>query len=135
MNKESSRPIDTLLNLSCLGVLSLAIFANFTLNVRHKIKDRAFDKFGKLASELSGNDDEPLECAHWDHSPKNPRYNHPSNGRLLTLSEHLRDHIQREGNNGLSIKDNQRAIATLRKRLKMHYKESKAESHEAVAAR
>jgi hypothetical protein len=54
-----------------------------------------------------------LQVAHIDHSKSNPRYNDPSNGRLLGTGEHMWDHILREGKNGLNKAQNDWAILQL----------------------
>ena len=59
-----------------------------------------------------------LESAHISHDKTKDNYNDPSNGRLLCLPDHLADHINREGRNGLSIANNRWAIATMINKLK-----------------
>lgn len=86
----------------------------FSRNVRNKIWQRAGGK-----SELSGlseADGYSLECAHLNHSRDYPRYNDPSNGRLLTTEEHLADHLHRT-DNGLDESGNTWAVRKLRERL------------------
>ena len=58
-----------------------------------------------------------LEASHKDHSRQNPDYKHPDNGDALCTKHHLDDHIEREGENGLSIGQNRWAISTIKKRL------------------
>lgn len=100
-----------------LVLLSQIILGAFSLATRNAIHDRSRKRFGHLASEKSGKDDEPLECAHIDHDYRKPGYDRPGNGRLLTLSEHLADHINRAGRNGLSKEDNDWAIEQIRMRI------------------
>lgn len=55
-----------------------------------------------------------LNAAHIDHNKDNAkRYNDPSNGRTLCEEDHLRDHLNRAGKNGLTDKENQFAIEML----------------------
>jgi len=60
---------------------------------------------------------EHLECAHIDHSRSNPKYDDTSNGRLLCSTDHLKDHINRHGRNGLNKSQNEWAIKSLLKRI------------------
>lgn len=60
---------------------------------------------------------EHLEAAHIDHNRQNPRYDDPSNGRLLCTEDHLKDHINRHGRNGLNTKANEWAIEAIKQRL------------------
>jgi hypothetical protein len=107
---------ETTFSAIALYYLYRIITSAFSYEVREQIKQRANYK-----SELSGRDDEPLECAHYNHDKHNPGYNDPDNGRLLLLSEHLQDHIDREGVNGLSSKENEWAIRTIESRLRDFY--------------
>lgn len=84
----------------------------FSRKIRLKIRKRASG-----VSEISGRGDLPLHAAHLDHNRKKRKYNEPVNGVYLTIVEHLKDHIFREGQNGLSIADNQAAIASLTKQV------------------
>lgn len=104
-----------------LTLLSQILLGAFSLATRNAIRDRVRKKYGRLQSEKSGKNDEPLECAHINHNPRFPKYDHPSNGRLLTLSEHLEDHRNRAGRNGLTPEENEWAIDHILKRLsKLH---------------
>jgi hypothetical protein len=96
--------------LLILGVTFLSQFA-FSWKSKQIIHQRDNNQ-----SVLSG-ETEDLECAHLDHSRENPLYDDPSNGRLLTTEEHLHDHINRSGRNGLSQTHNNWAIARLKERL------------------
>lgn len=101
-----------------LGIgAGLLIFESLTWSFsqfsRYSIKDRARRTQGRLVSELSGRWDMPLECAHFDHNKLNPEYDHPSNGVLMTVDEHLLDHINRAGENGLTKDENDWAIKQL----------------------
>lgn len=84
--------------------VALSNFA-FTRSVRRQIWSRDGG-----VSALSGRSDQKRECAHWDHDRSNPYYNHKDNGRLLLVSEHYMDHVDREGENGLSLDGNQFAL-------------------------
>ena len=58
-----------------------------------------------------------LEAAHINHNKDHPKYNDPSNGRILCTEHHLADHINRHGRNGLSRRANEWAINKLRERV------------------
>jgi len=125
--KELRISIESSLSVASLGLMVYALFGGFSLDTRNRIRDRAVKKFGRLCSEWSGRDDEPLQAAHWDHSKNSPRYDDPQNGRLLTLTEHLEDHIRRAGRNGLSKRDNDAAIASLKSQIKKFEKQRSQE--------
>ena len=57
------------------------------------------------------------ECAHINHNKQDPRYDDPSNGRLLCTEDHLKDHVNRHGRNGLPKRTNERAIELIKLRL------------------
>ena len=88
-------------------------FLAFSMRARDLIRKRAGYK-----SEISGEKDY-LEASHLDHNRKNPLYDDPSNGHLVTIYEHLQEHIEREGMNGLSFVNNRWAIARLKERIKI----------------
>jgi hypothetical protein len=111
---------DVEIALGAVSAIALArlLWSSFSIDTKERIRNRARIKNnGQLASELSGRFDEPLECAHIDHNKKSYWYDHPRNGRLLTLSEHLNDHLTRKGRNGLTYDENEYAISELTKRL------------------
>jgi hypothetical protein len=119
VNKEQLRSAaEITLNTTALLLLFRLITSSFSYEVREQIRKRA-----GYRSELSGRDDEPLECAHWNHDKTEQTYDDPDNGRLLLLSEHLQDHIDRAGENGLSESDNNYAIRTLERKLRDFYDE------------
>lgn len=91
------------------GIYLLSQFA-FSSRVRKEIRDRDGNK-----SVLSGST-EHLEVAHINHSKRNPKYNDPSNGRVLSTAEHLWDHINRDGRNGLTPHQNSWAIMRILER-------------------
>lgn len=121
-------------NLASLGILVVALLGGFSRHTREKIYDRARKKNGgRLASEISGRDDEPLQCAHINHDKSHPDYDKPIMGILVTLSEHLYDpkvghipaskkQVQPNGRlpNGLTKRDNEWAIGSLRSQIKRH---------------
>lgn len=88
----------------------IALGMAFSLPVKRKIWQRDGGQ-----SVWSGRTDN-LEVAHIDHSKTNPNYDSESNGRLLTVDEHLQDHINREGRNGLPKHQNAWAVQQLKKR-------------------
>lgn len=89
--------------------LLLTQFA-FTRGVRRQIWERD----GGVCQVCGST--EHLNCAHWDHNRDNPWYNDPENGRLLCVADHLRDHIERAGSNGLLPHHNEWAIQKLAER-------------------
>ena len=58
-----------------------------------------------------------LEAAHYDHNKNNPNYDNPNNGRTLCTQDHLLDHINRHGSNGITKRQNEWAIEQLKGRL------------------
>ena len=112
---------EVVLNLTSAAALGLLVFGAFSRATREKIWARSTKRFGTPKSEMSGRDDEPLECAHYDHDQSKPSYDTESNGRLLTLSEHLWDHINRAGRNGLTREENDWAIREIARRLRDFY--------------
>ena len=82
----------------------------FSFKVRREIRDRDGNK-----SVWSGAT-EHLEVAHISHDKKKSNYNDPSNGRTLTTLEHLVDHLNRDGRNGLTGEQNSWAIMRLLER-------------------
>lgn len=103
-----------------LGVaLELSRYA-FSSRTKDEIKKRARETHnGKLLSELSHTNGVPMECAHIDHSKSNPDYDTPQNGVYVTIYEHLNDHINREGQNGLPVYYNKLAIKALQERIEI----------------
>ncbi len=60
--------------------------------------------------------EEHLEAAHIDHT-RGPNYNKPENGVTLCTLDHLIQHIEEEGMNGLTPRQNQWAIEQISKRV------------------
>lgn len=79
----------------------------FSAAVRKIIGDR--DGWKSVKSGETDN----LHAAHINHDKSSPRYNDPSNGRMLTRAEHYDDHVNREGRNGLSRGQNLWALKAL----------------------
>lgn len=88
-------------------IAMIAFGMAFSRQTRQKILERDGHR-----SVLSGAT-ENLHVAHIDHSKSNPRYDDASNGRTLTVYEHLQDHVNREGRNGLTKAQNDWAITQL----------------------
>lgn len=61
-----------------------------------------------------------LEAAHIDHSRSNVLYNHPDNGMVMTIGEHLIDHVARHGKNGLTRGQNYWAVQAIIDRMFMN---------------
>lgn len=107
--KERLKNLEKLSIPISLGIMAFAITGAFSRKVRRKIWER-----DKGTCSICGSTDN-LQCAHIDHNKSNPRYNDPSNGRLLCkIPCHLNDHINREGRNGLSKRQNQWSINALK---------------------
>lgn len=107
LSNQKERVIPILGTLAFLGVVS---FCAFSRPVRRKIWQRDGGH-----SVWSGTTDR-LEVAHINHDKSDPRYNDESNGRLLNTGEHMWDHINRHGRNGLSEAQNNWAIMSIWKR-------------------
>jgi len=93
-----------------LSPLAIPLLMAFSKKTRKIIRERDHNQ-----SVWSGKT-ENLECAHVTHDKSDPRYDDPSNGRLLTTAEHMWDHINREGRNGLTKEANDWAIIMIWKR-------------------
>lgn len=93
-----------------VGATVLATGA-FTRPVRQQIIERDGGKCVICGSTSH------LEAAHIDHNKANPRYNDTSNGRVLCVDDHLKDHVNRHGRNGLPKSQNEWAIKRLLERV------------------
>ena len=109
LESPQKHEINLSLPLSTLGLLAISLCA-FSRKSRQAILRR---DGGRCV--ICGARDH-LEAAHINHNKKNPNYDNPSNGRTLCTKGHLKDHIRREGRNGLSKKANRWAIRKLRER-------------------
>lgn len=107
MKKERYKENKLLPNFIAIGLLLVLTHAAFSWKTKEIIKKRDGNK-----SVLSG-ETENLHAAHINHDKNNPQYDNPSNGRLLTVEEHLQDHINRAGRNGLTEEQNNWAISML----------------------
>lgn len=85
----------------------------FHQQAKETMRERAYVRFGKVCSEISGRDDQSLHAAHINHKRNTGYYNSPNNGFYCTITEHLIDHILREGENGLNKSGNYEAINSL----------------------
>lgn len=101
---------ELLLLAETAGVVALSQWA-FSLKSRNAIRDRDGHKCIICGST------EHLEAAHLNHDKRSPDYDNPANGALLCSSDHLLDHIEREGENGLTVPQNQWSIREIRKRV------------------
>lgn len=105
--------------LAVLSTLEISKWA-FSWKTRQEIKERA-----GYTSEISGRDDLPLECSHFNHSRDYEYYDDPTNGIYVTIYEHLAIH-QEAGRhrtqygllpNGLTKDQNLWAINKIRERI------------------
>lgn len=78
-----------------MGAIGALIPFAFSTRVKNIIRQR--DGYRSVWSGETDN----LECAHINHDKRYRKYNHESNGRLLTSYEHCIDHINRHGHLGL----------------------------------
>lgn len=105
--------------LSLLAASAPLIFGlPFSWNVAKQIRKRDRNR-----SAQSGNTGK-LEAAHINHNQRNKNYDDPSNGRLLTTTEHYLDHYYRHGRNGLTKSQNIWALKQIWERLTDEEKES-----------
>ncbi len=86
------------------------LYSAFSKKTRSIIRDR--DGGRSVESGLTDH----LEAAHWSHDRSRSDYDSPDNGRLLTTAEHFWDHVDRQGENGLSKESNDWAIMTIWRR-------------------
>lgn len=95
----------------------------FSKRSREEIKRRANYKPEIVGVEiLTG---ELMQCAHVSHKRKTGYYNCPSNGFYASVSDHLVDHILREGQNGLTRTQNYYAILGLTQQIISIYGKSR----------
>jgi len=97
MSPEGHKPSELLSTLAVIGGLLLLSEFAFSKGVRKQILDR--DKHKSVWSGKTEN----LEAAHISHNKADPKYNTAENGRMLTTGEHLQDHINRAGTEGLGL--------------------------------
>lgn len=101
-------------SVSIISLIELSRFA-FSRGSREEVLRRADYCCEDCGASYTNT---PLEAAHIDHSRDNPEYDNPDNGRALCVLDHLKDHIQRAGSNGLSNRHNNWAIKSLIERAK-----------------
>jgi hypothetical protein len=113
MSPEELKPSEQidLKPLLIIGGVFLLSQAAFTSQIRRFIMGR--DK----KRDVWDGSTENLECAHITHDRTDPRYNDPSNGRMLNRRNHYLDHYNRAGNNGLPIRGNDAALRLIWQRL------------------
>jgi len=83
----------------------------FSIETKFRIKERAGG-----TSELSGENDRPLQCSHFNHNKQSPFYDSEEMGILVTDIEHYAYHVKYLRNPekiGLTKKENKRAIKGL----------------------
>ena len=97
-----------------MGMLMFGAFGAFSRATIRKIRERDED------CVVGGGCRGSLQAAHVDHSRTSRDYNQSENGKLLCIEHHLQDHIVREGQNGLNLEDNGKAINSLRTQLEMY---------------
>jgi hypothetical protein len=110
--KEPKHLLENTLLIGTLGLISLLAFSK-------KSRQIIYERDGGKCVICGGV--EWLECCHIDHSKKNPRYDDPSNGDLRCVPDHLMDHINREGRNGLPVHQNRFGIKMMIEKIKHKY--------------
>lgn len=91
------------------------IIANISqLAFSRKAREAIWERDGGMC-QVTG-ETSRLECAHYSHR-RGVGYNDPDNGRLLTVREHYKDHVDNEGHNGLNVFQNRWSRSTLWGRL------------------
>lgn len=93
-----------------LGTALIASLGAFSYGSRRRIVERD-------GVDVWDGSTESLEAAHINHDKQNPRYDDPSNGRLLTTRNHYIDHFNRAGKNGLTRAGNNYALRMIWERL------------------
>ena len=93
-----------------LSPLAIPILMACSKKVRQEVKRR--DGFKSVWSGKTEN----LEVAHISHDRDDASYNTSQNARTLTTGEHLWDHINRHGRNGLTEAQNNWAIMAIWRR-------------------
>ena len=113
MTPEGQKPseLNILTVTAIIGGIYLLSNCAFSSGIRKQIFNR---DMGRDAWDGST---ENLEAAHIAHDRSDPRYNHPSNGRLLCRRNHYIDHWNTAGTNGLSIAGNNAALRLIWARL------------------
>ena len=97
--------------LATVGFFLLTSFGAFSRKIKYEIHER-----DNWTCNRCGTTRPPFEASHRDHNKKNPNYNTVNNGDTLCPSCHLEEHIDNAGKNGLSKKNNDWAIRTIKKR-------------------
>ena len=90
----------------------------FSLESKFQIKERA-----EGSSELSGENDRPLQCSHFNHEKNDPLYDSEDMGILVTDIEHFAYHVKYRRNPekiGLTKKENKSAIKELWSKVLTH---------------
>jgi 5-methylcytosine-specific restriction endonuclease McrA len=100
-----------LLTLAMLGGVAYLATHAFSQDARRVILKRDKYRCVKCGST------DHIECAHINHNKNSPRYNDPSNGRVLCARCHLGDHMNREGHNGLKVEQNRWAVDMISRRV------------------
>lgn len=103
--------------LCCIVPGIVFLLGAFSAKVRKQILERDGYKCVDCGSH------EWLEACHVDHNKENPRYDDVSNGSTRCTPDHLMEHINREGRNGLTIAQNRFGIRRMIERIKHNYHE------------
>lgn len=107
-------------NLALIGgLLSLGVSA-----LTFRVRQEAIHQYGGLCHG-EGPHAGGLEAAHINHEKNDykrkrmglPPYNSPEAVEILCTADHIRQHEENEGRNGLSLIQNRWAITTMRKKL------------------
>jgi len=104
------------------GVITVSLFAMaFSRPVRAAILRKSNGRCVREDGTCMGG----MEATHDDHDRNNPKYDTVENSKGgMCTKHHLDDHEEREGRNGLSRYNNNRAKASLRARLRKFIEEN-----------
>lgn len=113
MSKETFNSKELFTTTAIIGGIFLLSQFAFSKKTRKEIIKR-----DGYACVLCGSTD-GCNCAHIDHSRDNPRYDDPSDGRVLCDEHHYLDHYNRHGspNLGLNEAQNRWSLASIWARL------------------
>ena len=118
MNEKIKQPEKNQTPIVKIALIAAASYCIATSSFSRSVREFIWSRDRGKCQECDGhNCTSKLECAHYDHDRRNPDYDNPDNGRLLCTGQHLVDHREGAGDNGLSLRDNEHAIKSLKKRV------------------
>lgn len=105
---------ERLRNLAIASTVGVAAIGLSTSAFSRRSRNKILERDGHKCTECGST--EHLEAAHISHK-RDKNYDNPDNGRTLCTEDHMIDHIERHGRNGLSKRANAWAVDTISKRL------------------